>query len=40
MTLGLVWRNDDVIKTKLYKVSKKIASCGYTLEILKERRIM
>jgi len=24
MTLGLVWRNDDVIDTKRYKVSKKM----------------
>jgi len=39
MTLGLVCRNDDVIETKLYKVSKKIASCRYTWEILRKRRI-
>jgi len=39
MTLGLVRRNDVVIETKLYKVSKKIASCRYTWEILSERRI-
>jgi len=24
MTLGFVWRNDDVIETTLYKVSKKL----------------
>jgi len=33
MTRGLAWHNDDVIETKLYKVSKKIASCRYTWEI-------
>jgi len=33
LTLGLVCCNDDVIETKIYKVSKETASCRYVKEL-------